>query len=110
MITKTENSSFRDPSGFIFYRGGICYRQINPVYKQNYEYFLESGLYEKLTNEGLLIAHKTVDANHCPPSSGWTIRPESIPFVSYPYEWCFSQFKNAALVTLTILRRALSHA
>ena len=110
MITKTENSSFRDPSGFIFYRGEICYRQINPVYKQNYEYFLESGLYEKLTNEGLLIAHKTVDANHFPPSSGYrTIRPESIPFVSYPYEWCFSQFKNAALVTLTILRRALSH-
>jgi len=110
MITKTENSSFRDPSGFIFYQRGICYRQINPVYKQNYEYFLESGLYEKLTNEGLLIAHKTVDANHFPPSSGYlTIRPESIPFVSYPYEWCFSQFKNAALVTLTILRRALSH-
>ena len=111
MITKTENSSFRDPSGFIFYRDGICYRQINPTYKEHYEYFLESGLYEKLTNEGLLIAHKTVDANHFPPSSGYlTIRPESIPFVSYPYEWCFSQFKNAALVTLTILRRALSHA
>ena len=110
MITETENSSFRDPSGFIFYRDGTCYRQINPTYKEHYEYFLESGLYEKLSNEGFLIPHETVDASHLPFSNGYrTIRPESIPFVSYPYEWCFTQFKNAALVTLAILKRALGH-
>ena len=111
MITKTENSSFRDPSGFIFYRDGTCYRQINPTYKEHYEYFLESGLYEKLSNEGFLIPHETVDANHLPFPNGYrTIRPEPIPFVSYPYEWCFTQFKNAAQATLTILKYALSYA
>ncbi len=35
------------------------------------------------------------------------LRPERIPFVSYPYEWCFSQLKAAAETTLEIARRAL---
>ena len=110
MIPEIENSSFRDPSGFIFYHEGICYRQINPVYKECYDYFLESGLYQKLVNEKLLIPHETVNTDHLPFSNGYrTIRPECIPFVSYPYEWCFTQFKNAALLTLTILKHALNH-
>lgn len=36
------------------------------------------------------------------------IRPELVPFISYPYEWCFSQLKEAALLTLEIQRRALA--
>jgi hypothetical protein len=35
------------------------------------------------------------------------IKPEPIPFVSYPYEWCFSQLRDAALTTLKIQRKAL---
>ncbi|MCK7466820.1 MAG: hypothetical protein MZU91_00840 [Desulfosudis oleivorans] len=30
------------------------------------------------------------------------IRPEEVPFVSYPYEWSFSQLQDAALATLEI--------
>ncbi len=37
-----------------------------------------------------------------------TIEPELIPFISYPYEWCFSQLKNAALTTLEIQKTALN--
>ena len=36
------------------------------------------------------------------------IKPELIEFISYPYEWCFSQYQDAALTTLEIERRALS--
>ena len=35
------------------------------------------------------------------------IRPEPIAFISYPYEWSFSQYQDAALATLEIQRRAL---
>ena len=35
------------------------------------------------------------------------IRPEEIPFISYPYEWSFSQLQDAALATLEIEKRAL---
>ena len=109
MKIEVETGSFRDPSGFVFFKDGICYRQINLVYKENYDLLLESGLYEKLVSEGLLLLHEKVDT---PPTSSkgyLTIRPKLIPFISYPYEWCFTQFKNAALTTLTILKRALSY-
>jgi ribosomal protein L11 methylase PrmA len=35
------------------------------------------------------------------------IEPERIPFISYPYEWCFSQLKAAALLTLRIQKKTL---
>ena len=35
------------------------------------------------------------------------IQPEIVPFISYPYEWSFSQFKDAALLTLAATRAAL---
>jgi ribosomal protein L11 methylase PrmA len=40
-------------------------------------------------------------------SSFKVIQPERVPFISYPYEWSFSQLKDAALATLSIQRRAL---
>jgi hypothetical protein len=35
------------------------------------------------------------------------LRPEPIPYISYPYEWCFSQLKDAALLTLKVAAQAL---
>ena len=35
------------------------------------------------------------------------LEPEPVPFISYPYVWCFSQLKDAALTTLRIQRMAL---
>ncbi|MXY53417.1 MAG: SAM-dependent methyltransferase [Gammaproteobacteria bacterium] len=35
------------------------------------------------------------------------LRPTIVPFVSFPYEWSFSQLKVAALLTLSIMRRSL---
>ncbi len=38
-----------------------------------------------------------------------SVAPARLPLVSYPYEWCFSQLRDAALATLEIQRRALAH-
>ncbi len=37
------------------------------------------------------------------------IEPELVPFISYPYEWSFSELKDAALLTLRIEEEALEH-
>src|SRR5262249_25759179 len=42
-------------------------------------------------------------------ASGIVIQPQMIPFWSYPYEWCFSQMKDAALLTLQVQQIALKH-
>ena len=102
-------SSFRDPSGFIFFEDNIIYRQINSTYKKNYEHLISSGLYKELVENELLIPHRTVNIKHPQPDKAYKIiQPEQISFISYPYEWCFSQLKNAALLTLEIQRKALN--
>lgn len=35
------------------------------------------------------------------------LRHDRIPFITYPYEWCFSMLREAALLHLEILREAL---
>ena len=103
-----DQGSFRDPSGFIFFRDGELYRQINLPAQEDYEHFINSGLYQDLTENHLIIEHEEVDLPPYDASGAYkVIRPAEAPFISYPYEWCFSQYKRAALATLEILKRAL---
>jgi hypothetical protein len=107
---ETLPSSFRDPSGFVFSREGIIYRQINDVYKDDYNHLNDSGLYSDLTDSGLLIPHKEVPLqSHNNDQSYLVIEPKQIPFISYPYEWSFNQMMDAALLTLEIQKRCLDH-
>jgi hypothetical protein len=102
-------SSFRDPSGFIFIQNEKLYRQINLRYKLEYDHLLSSGLYEKLCQKNILISHKEAQL-FVKDSSGYKIiEPEQVHFISYPYEWSFSQLRDAALTTLRIQKIALAH-
>ena len=101
--------SFRDPSGFLFHRDGLLYRQVEPVYQEAYDMLRDSGLYAELVAAGLLIPHEEVSLDLAmSPGAYRVLRPEPIRFISYPYSWCFSQLKDAALTTLAIQRRALA--
>jgi len=101
-------SSFRDPSGFLFQHDGVLYRQVNSTYQADYNRFMDSGLYQALVDESLLIPHQEAGVESPAPELAYRIiRPEPIPFISYPYEWCFSQLKDAALITLRIQKKAL---
>ena len=102
--------SFRDPSGFMFYRDGSFFRQINHVYKDNYDRLMNTGLYQSLVKENLLICHEEMDASYRETEKAYKIiKPIQIPFISYPYEWSFSQLKDAALATLKIQKQALDY-
>ena len=63
MALKIHESSFRDPSGFLFYEEGKLFRQVNKSYQEDYDLLLSSGLYDKLIEKGFLIPHREVD-NH----------------------------------------------
>jgi hypothetical protein len=101
-------SSFRDPSGFLFRRDGSIYRQVNLFYRENYDHLITSGLYRSLVADRLLITHNEVDIEPAQPDKSYKIiAPEFIEFISYPFEWCFSQLKDAALTTLKVQKIAL---
>lgn len=108
MTGKIISASFRDPSGFVFNLGGTVYRQINISYKDNYDHLMASGLYQSLVDAGLLIPHEEVDLPNLKSDGAYkVIKPEAVEFISYPYEWCFSELKDAALATLKIEKTAL---
>jgi hypothetical protein len=103
-------ASFRDPSGFIFMRDGVVYRQINPSARADYERLLASGLYDALVKSGDLVRHEEDALDRSPDGLAFrVIRPDRISFISYPYEWCFSQLKDAALLTLRLQKTAIAH-
>jgi len=110
-VTKLNNviaSSFRDPSGSVFSLDGCVYRRVNDAYKQNYDHLMESGLYRSLVDAGLLIDHEEVQVDCVHAQQAYKVlRPRQLSFISYPYEWCFSQLKIAAMTSLKIQKVAI---
>ena len=99
-------SSFRDPNGFLFIRDEKYCRMVNPSYSEHYNHLMSSGLYQQLTEKQWLIPHQ----EEPPDNNGHMILvPDQLKYVSYPYEWCFSQLKDAAILTLEIQLAALDH-
>ncbi len=98
-----NTGSFRDPSGFVFSENGQIFRQVNPCYFDNYNTLVKNNIYDNLITKNLLISHKEI--KHSP--SAIILEAQKVPFISYPYEWSFSQLKDAALLTLTIEKEVL---
>lgn len=111
-MTEFLPSSFRDPNGRLFIQGGILYRSIDRAYAAHYDHLMSSGLYKNLIDQKLIVAHQEVGAS-VPGAAAdrihRVIRPQVVPFISYPYEWCAGQLRAAALATLKIQRLALKH-
>ena len=79
-------------------------------FQDHYTHFINSGLYATLVERQLVIPHEIVDIPPEDPDNAYKIiRPLPIPFISYPYEWSFSQLKDAALLTLEIQKISLEY-
>lgn len=111
MRMKKNASSFRDPSGFVFELESELYRSVSREYSENFDFFVKSGLRDFLFTEDLLIKHDQVslDKFEFIAPDDIVLKPERLPFISYPYEWCFSQLKSAAILTLEVLKSSLDH-
>lgn len=105
MENNRHSASFRDPSGYIQVVNGQIYRYISPIYFAQYKAIKDAGFFDKLFENKLLIPHVEVSAD----TERILLKPEEIPFISYPYEWSFGQYKHAALHTLKLQKYCLQH-
>ncbi len=97
---KSENSSFRDNLGNIFYLNGRVLRSVNKIGKKNFQFIKSSGILEESINKNFLIKTKELDLKELPDFFSkfeYVLESEVVPFVSYPYEWTFDQLKRSAL-------------
>ena len=107
MSPERIKSSFRDRSGSVYLDGDTVFRTVNENYRNNYTHLISSDLAASLWEKKLLIPFE--ETRHEVTDSWKTLMVERLPFISYPYEWCFSQLKDAALLTLDVQLEALAH-
>ena len=53
-----DPGSYRDPSGFIYSRDGVLYRQINQSFADRWDDLVDSGLLDALQSTGRLVSHE----------------------------------------------------
>ena len=105
MESKRNTSSFRDPSGYVFIEDDCVKRVINPIYFEQYNQLTSSGFYKLLFEKKYLVYHQEVSRT----DSKIIVEAFKIPFINYPYEWSFLQYKHAALLTLKIQKLCLEN-
>ena len=105
-----DPGSFRDPSGKIYHVDGRIFRTITDYAAADYEFVRDTGLVERLSSDGMVIASKTVSPEILGRegrSTRYVVEHPRLPFISYPYEWPFPALKAAALLHLDVHMAAL---
>jgi len=108
-----EPGSYRDANGRIFYfRDGI-YRGLSEKSFDDWKKLSSTNLFSRSVEEGKIVGTELVDPkNSSIPGEfvrNWAaiLKHQTIPFISYPYEWSFNMLKDAALLHIELLTGAL---
>jgi hypothetical protein len=105
-----NSGSFRDPSGCVFSKDGKVYRSIFGPGVKDFEAARDAGVYDKLIEAGLLLPHEEVNLGDlAPKGTVYFLAHPRVPMISYPWEWSFSMFKDAALIHLDAMEMLLEH-
>ena len=101
-----EPGSFRDWDSRVFYDDGRILRALSEDGLADWLALSGSKLFRDAVAEGKLVATSRLDETAIADAAA-VLEHEPIPFVSYPYEWTFAMLRDAALLQLELLRRAL---
>lgn len=89
------------------------FRTLSAAGRAEFDRLGASGLFDALIQAGQLIPSTLCaprDVGLASAEVGEAVlEHERIPFITYPYEWSFEMLRDAALLTLDILDRALEH-
>ena len=111
---QSEPGSFRDRQGRIFYRNGEVLRALSARALEEWRALSSTRFFPRLMEAGKIVKTMSVEAKSIegtvPAAEQWSgfLGHETIPFISYPYEWSFQMLKDAALLQLELIAAALS--
>ncbi|MEQ9491710.1 MAG: class I SAM-dependent methyltransferase [Alphaproteobacteria bacterium] len=101
--TTCDPGSFRDRTGTVYVDAGRILRTVREVGRTDYCIARDSGILAESVKKGFLIETEELDPSHWPDAlsdAAFVLQHRRVPYVSYPYEWSFSQLKAAALLHL----------
>ena len=110
-----DQGSFRDPAGRVIQYDNRIYRVIYDQGVKNFKTAISSGVIEDLVERGWMLPAEFVPIQELdkalleasPEGREWVEHPK-LDYVSYPYEWCFSELKAAAVLHLDVQLELLS--
>ena len=112
--------SFRDPANRVYTRdsglGSLrVLRGVNTIALNNFVKLLDESFFKRAVEKGYIVRTQLLNASDTDAETilqdGWSgvLEHDPIPFISYPYEWSFSMLKDAALLQLGLLEKALEN-
>lgn len=109
--------SYKDPSGNVYLAGENVFRCVSKSAKDDWLFFIKSGLSEKLQKLNYLQKTTKADINKIKgfftkdqlDKFAEIVEHKKLPFLSYPYEWSFEMLKDAAILHLDLLNECLKN-
>lgn len=101
--TTLDPGSFRDRTGAVFIDAGRVLRMVSGRGRDAYVSARDSGILADAVEKGFLIETAELAPAAWPDAlsdASFVLEHRRIPYISYPYEWSFSQLKAAALLHL----------
>ena len=109
---RLEPGSFRDWDSRVFYDDGRILRALSESGARDWHAVAGSRFFGEAVSAGQVVETREVDDVAVPGGvtggAALVLEHERVPFVSYPYEWPFAMLRDAALLQLDLLRRALA--
>ena len=107
-----EPGSFRDREGRVFYREGRIYRALSARASADWQALEATSFFETAIRRGQIVPTQPADLppeDLTQPTENWVavLEHERLPFISYPYEWCFGMLRDAALLHLDLMLGSL---
>lgn len=107
-----DPGSFRDPSGHVFHLGGRVLRTVRGDAGAEFEHVKATGFLDHPAVAPSVISAvpvRDMEPGSIDTTAQYVLEHPRLPFISYPYEWCFSALQAAALLQLDLHLRALEH-
>jgi len=106
-----DPASFKDPAGRVFHHQGGIYRTLTDRAHRDFQAAADAGLIGALVRDQLLVPTEAIASSaigvSAADASAFVLAQPRLPLVTYPYEWSFEMLRDAALVTLRVIDRAL---
>lgn len=103
---QADSASYRDPAGRVYtLPNGNILRSVTEAGRADFEFVESIGIAATLMQSGMLtpyhkLPHETIPSQLA--NEEYVLEHDVIPFISYPYEWCFGMLKSAALAHLDL--------
>lgn len=108
-----DSGSFRDRDGRIYRHGDRVFRGLSQGALEDFRKLAQCRFYRTFLDEGKLVRSREISGEALPlpreVHESWAgfLEHDTVPVISYPYEWTFSMLQDAALLTLDLTEAAL---